>query len=291
MTQPFAFRVDPEDPRAPTEEQWDAMTPDQRARVVASLPADVPFELFMPEGDAHRLAKQRTVGALDSFFKKIGRKVYLSSELAVYYPGERRFAPDVLAVLDVEPHERMKWVVAHEGKGLDLVLEVHVSGEWEKDFEANRKRYARLGIPEYFLFDRTSDRLFGWRLSTPDGRVYEALVPQLGRYTSRVLGLDLAMEGDRIRFYFGTAPLPEAEELVAKLETMVDDLVRRREEEQHDLARERRERERAEQERERAEQERERAEQERERAEQERQAAQRRVEELEAELATLRAPK
>ena len=41
-----------------------------------------------------------------------GRSCDLSSELAVYYPGEKRFVPDVLAVLDVEPHDRMKWVVA-----------------------------------------------------------------------------------------------------------------------------------------------------------------------------------
>ena len=127
------------------------MTPEERAHVVASLPSDVPFELSMPEGDPHRLAKERTLGALGAFFAKIGRKVYLSSALAVYYPGEPRFAPDVLAVVDVDPHPRMNWVVAHEGHGLDVVLEVDVSGEWQKDFEANRKRYARLGIPEYFL--------------------------------------------------------------------------------------------------------------------------------------------
>ncbi len=171
------------------------MTEEQRAQLVASLPADVPFELFMPKGDAHRLAKQRTLGALGAFFDKIGRKIYLSSELGVYYPGEPRFAPDVLAVTDVERNPRDRWVVSHEGKGLDLVIEVHVSGEWKKDFEANRKRYGRLGIPEYFLFDRIKDRLFGWRLPESTARVYEPIVPQLGRYASSVLGLELGIEG------------------------------------------------------------------------------------------------
>ena len=281
MAQPLPFHVDPNDPRAPTEAQWAAMTPEERKRVVAALPNEVPLELFMPEGDPHRLAKARAIGALDAFFKKIGRKGYLSSELAVYYPGEPRFAPDVLAVVDVEPHERMRWVVSDEGKGLDVVLEVHVSDEWEKDFEANRKRYARLGIPEYFLFDRTRDRLFGWRLTTASARVYEVMVPQLGRLTSQVLGLDLAMDRDRLRFYFGTAPLPEAEELVARLEIMVGELVERREraEQEQEQARREREDERRE---------RERAEKERESERREREAAQRRVAELEAELAKLR---
>ncbi len=131
-------------------------------------------------------------------------------------------------------------------------MEVHVSGEWNKDFEANRKRYARLGIPEYFLFDRTCNRLFGWRLPSLEARTYEASVPQQGRFSSEILGLDLSMEGDRVRFYFGTAPLPGAEELVAKLESMVDDLVHRREAEQRALALEREAQKRAEQDRQRA---------------------------------------
>ena len=88
--------------------------------------------------------------------------MYLACELPVYYPGERMFAPDVIAVMDVEPHSRMRWVVSAEGKGLDFALEVHVAGERRKDLERNVERFARLGIREYFLFDRG-------RLSSPAG--------------------------------------------------------------------------------------------------------------------------
>ena len=70
---------------------------------------------------------------LESFFKKRGRSVFLASELAVYYPASRPIAPDLLAVLDVEPHDRTKWVVDAEGKGIDFVLEVHFGGEKKKD--------------------------------------------------------------------------------------------------------------------------------------------------------------
>ena len=274
MTQSLPYAIDPDDPRAPTEEQWAQMSDEERARVVAMLPAEVPFELFMPEGDPHRKAKSRALDALDSFFKRIGRRVYVSSELAVYYPGQARFAPDVLAVLDVETHERDKWVVASEGKGLDLVLEIHVSGDVKKDYERNRIRYARLGIAEYFLFDRTKGRLFGWRLPSAEARVYESIVPQRGLYASGVLGLDIAMEVDRLRFYYGGAVVPESEDLIARLESMVTGLVSRREQ--------------AEQEREQAEQEREQAEQEREQARQERDEALRKLEIVEAELAKLK---
>ena len=284
MTQPIPYALDPDDPRAPTEEQWAEMSDEERAHVVAMLPAEVPFELFMPEGDPHRKAKGRAVDALDSFFKRIGRRVYISSELAVYYPGQPRFAPDVLAVLDVGTHERDKWVVASEGKGLDLVLEIHVSGDVKKDYERNCRRYARLGIKEYFLFDRTKGRLFGWRLPSPETRTYESIVPQHGLYASAVLGLDVAMEVDRLRFYYGGAPVPESEDLIARLESMVSGLIHRRENAEQERERAEQERERAEQERERAEQERDGERRQRKQAEEQRDEALRKLEALEAEL-------
>ncbi len=48
------YEVDPADPRAPTQEVWDAMTPEERAAVLASLPSDPPSSL-LPEGDQHRM--------------------------------------------------------------------------------------------------------------------------------------------------------------------------------------------------------------------------------------------
>jgi hypothetical protein len=77
----------------------------------------------MPAGEPP-VSLRGVLDALDGFFRRTGRKIYLSSELAIFYPGERRFAPDLLAVADVDPHERSSWVVAAEGKGLDFVLEI-----------------------------------------------------------------------------------------------------------------------------------------------------------------------
>jgi hypothetical protein len=150
--------------------------------------------------------------------------VYVSSELVTYYPGQPRFCPDVLAVLDVDPHARERWVVSDEGKGLDFVLEVHVSGDERKDFERNVVRYAEFGIPEYFAFDRPRARLWGWRLPEPSARTYERIVPQRGRLPSAVLGLELTAEQGRVRFYEGNAPLLFVDELVGRLEGMVDEL-------------------------------------------------------------------
>ena len=236
---PSAYLFDPEDPRAPTTEQWERMPPDERARVVAMLPTEVSLDLLPNEGDPHRNAKRGVLDALDAHFRRTGRKIYLSSEIAVFYPGERRFSPDVLAVADVEPHERMSWIVATEGKGLDFALEVHVAGDRRKDEKTNVESYARLGIQEYF-FDRPSRRIVGYQLPAAAARTYQRIVPQGGRFPSAVLGLDLAIDGDRLRFFAGDASLPDADERIARLASMLDGVIAGQEELAATLAEEQR---------------------------------------------------
>ncbi|MFL5354382.1 Uma2 family endonuclease [Archangium sp.] len=198
------------------------MSPEERARVVEALPAEVTWdEMAMPEGDLHSLAKLEAVPMLRSYFSRQHRRVYIGTELPVYYPAERRFAPDMVAVLDVETHLRGKWVVSHEGKGLDWVLEVHVGGDRKKDAEFNVSRYARLGIPEYFIFDRARVQLLGYRLPRAGAREYVPMKPRKGRYVSRRLGLELGLVEGRLRFYDGTGMLLDAEEMRAHMEQLV----------------------------------------------------------------------
>jgi Uma2 family endonuclease len=225
------YRVDPDDPRAPPQELWERLSPEEQALILDSLPSEFPVsESSPPEGDAHFEAKVRAREVLEAYFSRIGRKVYLGSELPVYYPGEPMFAPDVMAVVDVEPHSRMRWVVSAEGKGVDLALEVHVAGDRRKDLERNVERFARLGIREYFLFDRGRLRLTGWRLEEGQ-RLYRPILPQHGLYPSEVLGVELQLEDERLRFFHAGAPLPEANELIARLERMVEGVEARRSEE------------------------------------------------------------
>ena len=227
---PTGYVLDPADPRAPSEEQWALMSPAERAQVVAMLPSHIPQEAA-PEGDPHRKAKNSALDSLDGFFRRAGRRIYVSSEIGVYYPNERYFAPDLLAVLDVEPYDRMSWAVAAEGKGLDFVLEVHVSGSWTKDHVANVERFARLGIHEYFVFDRKQLRLQGHRL-VRQTRAYQRLVPQAGRFASEVLGLDLTVDGTKLRFFAGNAPIEDADEQISRLGSMLDDVLAHKEDAQ-----------------------------------------------------------
>ena len=81
------------------------------------------------------------------------------------------------------------------------MLEVHVGGDRKKDAEFNVVRYARLGIPEHFLYDRARNRLVAYRLASPEARTYTPIVPNHGMYESQVLGLDVQIDKDRLRFY------------------------------------------------------------------------------------------
>jgi Uma2 family endonuclease len=258
------YVVDPDDPRAPPQAVWDAMSPEARRRVVASLPSEV-LRAAPPEGDPHSRPKAQAREALEEFFRRRGRSVYLASELPVYYPEERMFAPDLIAVLDVSTHERGAWVVSDEKRGIDFALEIHVSGDRRKDLEENVVRLARLGVPEYFVYEPLRSRILGYRLPSAEARTFDPIVPQGGRWASRVLELDLGLDEGRLRFFSGSAPLPFARELIERLSSMVDVAVARAEQEAK----------RAEQEAKRAEQEAKRAEQEAKRAEQEARRAER----------------
>src|SRR5690606_18212297 len=213
------WQLDRNDPRAPSSEIWRQLSAEERQAVVEALPSEHP-DAAPPEGDRHRKAKDAPLAALEAYFRKLGRKIYLSSNLPVYYPAERVFAPDLIAVLDVEPHDRDRWVVDAEGKGLDLALEVLYRGDDRKDLERNVERFATLGISEYFIYDRKRTRLTGYTL--PEGATsYQPIVPQQGRWPSRVLGLEFGLEGERVRLYAGTAPLPDWMELALRGEQLL----------------------------------------------------------------------
>jgi Uma2 family endonuclease len=231
MTMPAALPSPPAAapvPIAPTLEAWRAMSPAERLRLLVQVNEALSDpRVTMSEGRPHKKAKTRTLDLLGRHFSAMGRVIYLEEEMSVLYPGEEAFSPDVLAVLGVpepEDDEREAWVVADEGKGLDLAIEVLHHGNRRKDLVENVERYAKLGIPEYFVYDRARQQIRGFRLPTSDARRYQRIVPQAGRFTSSVLGLDLAIVGGTLRFFVGESELGGTPALVGRLQNMVDEL-------------------------------------------------------------------
>jgi hypothetical protein len=225
------WNFDPNDPRAPTADVWDRMNEYQRARVLDTLPSEFePSEQFMPEGDLHYETLFLTREALRRHFGKLERRIYVAANMAVYYPGEAMFSPDVFAVLDVAPLERLSWNVSREGKGLDLALEIRVAGSRHKDTVKNVSRYAQLGIREYFVCELPTQDLKGYRLAGTVGG-YTPMLPHRRRMHSKVLGLELAIEDGRLRFFYADASLPYTDELIARLDAAVEQADRRLQEE------------------------------------------------------------
>lgn len=215
-------------PVAPSVEAWRAMSAAERERFLIQVNDSLsdPY-VTMSEGRPHKKAKSRAVDMLGLHFKAMGRVIYLAEEMAVVYPGAEVFTPDVLAVLDVEQpedDERMAWVVADEGKGPDFVLEVLHRGDRKKDLVDNVVRYASLGISEYFIYDRAKQQIHGYRLASREARRYQHIVPQAGRYSSAVLGLDLVLQRGSLRFYQGMAELIGSDDLIDRLTGMVESL-------------------------------------------------------------------
>src|SRR5258705_10106633 len=86
-----SFRPSPAGyPMAPSAEEWEALSPAERAAVVAALPAEVTYdEMAMPEGDRHAKAKARALDALRGYFTRQRRRIYLAQEIPTYYPASR----------------------------------------------------------------------------------------------------------------------------------------------------------------------------------------------------------
>ena len=224
------------------------MTAAEREQFIISVNAALSDPVIaMSEGRPHKKAKSRALDMLGLHFRTMGKHVYLAEEMSVLYPDSPGFTPDVMAVLDVEEPEddqRMAWVVADEGKGLDWVLEVLWAGDRKKDLEDNVIKYASLGIPEYFVYDQKLQRILGYRLPV-GGKGYRPILAQAGLYHSNVLGIDLAIVGRSLKFYQGSSELYDTQHLIERLEGIVANLQERAEQAQREAEQAQREAEQA----------------------------------------------
>ena len=176
-----------------------------------------------PEGTAHERAIRGTLERIERHFKRRQRGLFLAINLLVEYRDEPGFAPDLVAVVDVPVgEERTSWSVEREGRGIDLALEVLFHGDQKKDLRENVTRYARLGIPEYFVFDGKRSRISAWRL-LPGHDGYTPIVPQYGAYPSQVLGVEFAVVEGRLRVFQDGLEVTSAEDEIGRLVRLVDE--------------------------------------------------------------------
>ena len=128
------------------------------------------------------------------------------------YPEEgnsdNKIAPDVLVAFGIGTEERSTYLVWQEGRPPDWVLEVASPSTQARDRDEKRRRYAAMGVPEYWLFDPKGDvcphgmpPLQGLGLADGEYRPLETRLTDGKRMIrSEVLGLDVRGEAKLLRF-------------------------------------------------------------------------------------------
>jgi len=115
----------------------------------------------MGETDLHRDWMIRILEILRLRYR--GQRVYVASDLLLYYQeGDptKFVVPDDFVVLDCDPGRRNTFKVWEEGNKVPHVVFEVTSRSTRREDEVFKPRvYARLGVPEYFLYDPTSDYL------------------------------------------------------------------------------------------------------------------------------------
>lgn len=162
-----------------------------------------------------------------------GRGMYVAGDMFVYLeegnPADC-IAPDVFAVRGASDHKRDTYKVWEEPGGMpDFVLEIVSPSTWRADVGEKGDRYASLGVREYWLHDPHGHylrpALAGFRLVEGSYAPLPSRLPSReGRrglsIRSDLLGLDLMLDGDDLRFFdpVGERLLPTYGEFAARHE-------------------------------------------------------------------------
>jgi len=213
------------------------LTYDRKSRRAATRR---PPRVDYPNGDGKPMAETGAhvdlivyhIGALQSFYSNSEPPVFVAGNNFLYYEEgnpNARISPDTYVVPGVSARLRDSYKVWEEGgRAPCVVFEFTSRGTKDEDTKRKFKLYEQvLKVPEYFLFDPRaeyiSQRLRGFRLQNGE---YVAILLEDGRMSSEQLGLELVVEGARLRLYDPVAGrflrnVTEAEVRIAAIEEQV----------------------------------------------------------------------
>ena len=172
-------------------------------------------DVFYPSSDGRPMAENmwqaEAIMNAGGDLGSVRPKALVATDILVYpEKGNNRnsIAPDVLVGLGLGTHKRSSYFVWEEGKPPDWVLEVASPSTQRKDLDDKRRKYAEMGVPEYWLFDPKGDvyppgtpQLQGLKLADGEYRPLKSrLVDGRRMIRSEVLGLDVRVDGELLRF-------------------------------------------------------------------------------------------
>ena len=182
----------------------------------------------MAASDLHLEILIRLLQILRAYFSEMP-EVYVSGDILTYYTeGDPRAvcAPDVLVTFGIGQKQRHTYKVWEEGKVPDFVMEFSSKTTYQNDLTDKMTLYARLGIPNYLLYDAEAlylpSPLMGFQLVKG---VYVPIPPGVdGSIHSDILGLDFHIRERRLEVYDPVSeqwlqtPAETAEAEVARLQ-------------------------------------------------------------------------
>ena len=175
-------------------------------------PTEMEEELY-PESDGKPMADTdlhiywitRTRDVLRRHFLK-NPEVYISGNIMMYDiegPMRTAVSPDILVCFGLGQKFRRTYKVWEEGKPPDFVMEFSSKRTYRNDLNEKMALYARMAIPEYFVYDPDrrylSSPLLGFRLV--EGKYVEVTPDADGRLHSEILNLDFQLLDDGLGIY------------------------------------------------------------------------------------------
>ena len=172
-------------------------------------------DVFYPSSDGRPMSDNmwqgKAITNADGDLESAHPKALVAADILVYPEkgnNRNRIAPDVLVALGLGTRKRSSYFVWEEGKPPDWVLEVASPGTEAEDRGTKRRKYAEMGVPEYWMFDAKGDvyppgtpRLQGLKLVGGEYRPLKSrLVDGRRMIRSEVLGLDVRVDGELLRF-------------------------------------------------------------------------------------------
>jgi Uma2 family endonuclease len=175
---------------------------------MAALPLEL--DIDYPESDGRPLGetdlhRQEIVDLIDELDRRYEASpdVYVAGDLFIYYERGKPSAvvcPDVFVVFGVPKRNRETYKLWEEKVSPSFVIEV-TSKSTQLEDRNKGKKYAALGVEEYFLFDPLDEyltpQLQGFRWA--GGRYRPVEVELDGSLLSHTTGLRLRVEGQHLR--------------------------------------------------------------------------------------------